>query len=170
MAKSESNSVIQMSNTETELNLTEVTMRELNLLETIQTLSDGGIILLTSYDNKPDKDMLVRFRERGGDIITQVTQPTSAMDEFLGTGLYWSIYDVSFNMLSLYPTYLFDSDRYGLANKFEPSSTVEYESTHGGNDIAVVQRVYSNDDGDFYYTLSGEEENNYFREEDLKEV
>lgn len=169
MVEPREDSVIRL-NTDPELNLREVTMEELTLQETIKTLFEGGTILLTSYDNDKGKDTLVRFQEKNGDIITQVSKPTTTAGGFVGSSRYWTIFDVTFNTLSLYPTYLYDSTRYMLGNKFETNCTVSYKSIHGDIDIAMVKGVFSDDDGNYYYTLSGESSSKYFKEEDLQEV
>lgn len=147
--------------------LEDVTMRVLSLTETLEELMSGSVILLKTYDNHRGKDVLIRIKETPNGKVTQVSKPTTKMEGFVGTQRYWSLYDIDINTLSLYPTYIYDPIKYNLGSKFEPSTIVEYESSYGDNDVAVIKQVLQDEAGNFYYKLSGEGEKT-FKEDELK--
>lgn len=148
--------------------LEEVTMTELDFRETIDALFNGETILLTTYDNRRDKDVLIRFNEGPKGIVTQVTKPYTTMGGFTGANRYWSLYDIDLNTLSLYPTYIFDPTIYGLGNLYEPNSIVEYMTDSGEKDVALIRKVMINTEGEFYYLISGEEE--AYKEKELRTI
>lgn len=149
--------------------LEDVTMEELSITDTLDRLMAGSVILLTTYDNQRDKDVLIRMKDTPNGKVTQVSKPTTSMEGFVGTHKYWSLYDISINTLSLYPTYVYDPTRYGMGAVFEPNCMVEYESSYGDKDIAVITKVLQDEHGSFYYKLSGEGER-VFKEEELTEL
>lgn len=151
---------------EGEVVLEDVTMRELSFEDTVLNLMSGEVILLTTYEGQREKDTLVRLRQTKNGAVTQVSKPTTTMEGFVGGNKYWSLYDISLNTLSMYPTFAYDSTRYGLDYKFEPKSVVKHTSEHGDKDIAIVARIFKDEEGNFLYTLSGEGDK-LFREEEL---
>lgn len=147
--------------------LEDLTMQELSLEETIEALMSGSVILMTTYDNRREKDTLVRIKDTNSGKVTQISKPTTSMDGFVGNKKYWSMYDISLNSLSMYPTYVFDPTRYDIGYKYEPNSVVEYTSSYGDMDVAMVTKVLRDLDGNFHYKLSGEGDKT-FREDELK--
>lgn len=146
--------------------LEDLSLEELSIEETLEKLMSGKIILMTTYDNQRAKDILIRMKETTNGKVTQVSKPTSSMEGFVGARKYWSLYDISINSLSLYPTYVYDPTRYNMGNAFEPSNMVTYTSGYGDTDVAVVNKVLRDEAGDYYYTLSGEGDRT-FKEEEL---
>lgn len=149
--------------------LEDLTSEELSLKETLDAMLSGEVILMTTYDNRREKDILIRVKESEKGLITQVSKPSSSMSGFVGNKKYWSMYDIDINSLSMYPTYVFDPSRYDIGYEFEPNSMVVYKSSYGDKDVAVVVGVLRDQAGNFYYKLSGEGER-VFKEEELKEL
>lgn len=146
-----------------------VTMERLELEETLQLLFSGEVILLSTYENDSKKDIIVRIKETKNGMVTQISKPSPQMAGFVGGKKYWSLYDVSINMLSMYPTYNYDETRYGLGYKFEPNTIVEYKSDYGDIDVATIDEIMVSEEGDYYYTISGEGDK-VFMEDELKEI
>lgn len=146
--------------------LVDIYEEELDLGETLDALLSGKIILLSTRDNDKSKDRLVRFKNTRNGIVSQISTPTTLMEEFVGGAKYWTLYDIGINILSLYPTYVFDPERYKTGNKYNVGAMVEYLNPQGEADIAVILKIQMDvESGRFYYTLSGEYENLFFEEE-----
>lgn len=146
--------------------LEEVSTKPLELKETLEALFEGKVILLTTYEDTRDKDILVRLKDTKNGQVTQVSNTSSAMSGFVGSKNYWSLHDVTINMLSMYPTYIYDPAAYNIGYRYSPNTIVEHTSSHGDLDVAVITKILTDEECNFYYKLSGEGDRLY-REEEL---
>lgn len=149
--------------------LEEITMVELSLEEAVRALFEEKVLLLATYDNHRDKDILIRLEDTSNGRVTRVAKPETSMGGFVGTKRYWSLYDITINMLSMYPVYIYDPVIYNSGVKYEPNIAVEYTSSKGDTDIAIIRRAFRDEDCNVFYTLSGEGDK-LFTELELKEM
>lgn len=142
-----------------------ISLDNLSFEDTVTSLLSGEVILLTPQNgSNPKKDLLIKM-SGGEEQVTLISRPKTTMSGF-GRGNYWDMYDIKLNTLSLYPTYIFDEEKYSIPTKFKPYELVSYESEKGW-DIALVEDIYLREDNnEIMYKISGEDD--YYPEEDLQ--
>lgn len=136
------------------IDLQELRLERLSLEESWDELQAGGTIVIEKYESTQGKDILVRLNKRQH----TVTQISFDVAPIVGgfDKRFWQIFNVSINALSLKNVYRYDEALYNLKNQFNVDAIVEYASTAGGKDVAVVTAVFMDAAGDFYYALSRE--------------
>ena len=72
---------------------------------------------------------------------------------------YWQIFDISVNALSTYPCYVYDAETANKAPKFLIGTTVYYTSKMDSTrDSAIVIGLYKDEEGNWHYKLSRDQE------------
>lgn len=136
------------------VNLETVNLKTLTMREAIDALFDEKILLIRGVEQRRNGDVLVRLDTKGRVPVLQ-----SSFDLVPPDGVwrerYWVVTDLSINVFSTYPCFVYDE---ALANKFPNfiiGDTVHYVSKEDNiRDSAIVIEVFKDEDNQWHYMLS----------------
>lgn len=139
-------------------NLVEVDYRGLTLQEALQALLDKKVLLVKGLEQSRNLDVLIRLYTEGVVPVTQISYDVVPADGHWREE-YWQIFDISVNALSTYPCYVYDAETANKAPKFLIGTTVYYTSKMDSTrDSAIVIGLYKDEEGNWYYKLSRDQE------------
>lgn len=130
-----------------------------NLIDMIQYLLDGKVLRIEQEDQGT---VLLRMNP-GKHKLTEISRDIDKETYFYKR--YWLPYNFSINALVTFTVYL-DETYTRLENKFKVDDIVEYE-LEGTKDVAYITQVLQDQDRNYYYKLSGENDS-LFRENEIK--
>lgn len=132
----------------------QITLYE-TLDDKLQALMNGEVLLLKSFEQGTNNDVLVRFDSKKY-TLCQISQDLLANDQ---DPRFWVTYNIGVNDLSLFTAMKFDESLVGLKNEFTVNDIILYTSGDGTFDSGVITGIYTSidDPSQFAYTLSRDE-------------
>jgi len=161
--------MIQLSDLDEEPVVIEDSASNLTLVDGLNELLQGNIILIKEYEKTQGHDVLVRLDSKG---VSHISYDTNTNEEKEFERRYWNIFNVSINTLALKKVHRFDEALLDETNTYGVGDIVEYEYEYMDNtetDIALVEVVYKYNDT-YYYRISGEAENILYEEDELNKT
>lgn len=130
--------------------LTQLDLEPLSFEEVLLRLLDGETLVIKEYEKTRGKDVLVRLDKRK----YPNTQISYDVDPLGVRQPFWQMYNVSLNALSLHQVVPYDGIYANVHPLYANGSVVHY--TDEENIVAIVERVYIDQNNEVFYTLYGE--------------
>jgi DNA mismatch repair ATPase MutS len=135
------------------------------LNEKLQALQNKEVLLVKNFEKRANTDVLIKLVDKKFTVV----QVSYDLHENEHDPRYWVTFNVGINDLSLFTVLKFDETLNHHTNMFKINDIVQYVSSDGIQDSAIIEEVYAhNTDPDKYAYRLSRDPNGLYAEEDLQ--